>query len=93
MTQAQPQSQRLLFRIGSITFVAGMIIAIVSTTIHPSTEDPSNQYFLRTLFKTCDFWLLLTRIPPVQMVAAVVLVVDLNPTQVKVTEPQKLRIN
>jgi hypothetical protein len=42
MTQTQSQFQRPLLRIGSIAFVAGVVIVIVSTTIHPSTEDPSN---------------------------------------------------
>jgi hypothetical protein len=42
MTQAQHQSQRTLLRIGSIAFIAGIIIAVVSTAIHPSKEDPSN---------------------------------------------------
>jgi len=31
-----------LLRIGSIAFIAGVIIAIVSTAIHPSREDPAN---------------------------------------------------
>ena len=34
MTQAQPQFQRPLLMIGSILFIAGMVIAIVSTAIH-----------------------------------------------------------
>jgi hypothetical protein len=42
MIQAQPQFQHPLLRIGSIIFIAGMVIAIVSTTFHPSTEDPAN---------------------------------------------------
>jgi hypothetical protein len=36
------QFQRPLLLISSIAFLAGMIIAVVSTSIHPSTEDPSN---------------------------------------------------
>ena len=36
------QFQRSLLRIGSIAFLVGMIITVVSTAIHPSTEDPSN---------------------------------------------------
>jgi hypothetical protein len=42
MTQNPPQFQRPLLRIGSITFLAGVIIAVVSTAIHPSGEDPAN---------------------------------------------------
>ena len=40
MTQTQPQ--RPLLRIGSIAFLAGVIIAIVSTAIHSSKEDPAS---------------------------------------------------
>ena len=57
MTQAQPQVQCLLFRIGSIAFVAGMIIAIVSTTIHPSTEDPSNHPIVFAEYADDDSWI------------------------------------
>lgn len=42
MAQNPPQFQRSLLRVGSIAFLAGMIITVVSTAIHPSTEDPSN---------------------------------------------------
>jgi uncharacterized membrane protein len=42
MAQKTTQFQRPLLRTGSIVFIAGAIIAIVSTAIHPSTEDPSN---------------------------------------------------
>jgi hypothetical protein len=57
MTQAQPQFQCLLFRIGSIAFVAGMIIAIVYTTIHPSTEDPSNHPIVFAEYADDDSWI------------------------------------
>jgi hypothetical protein len=55
--QAQPQFQCLLFRIGSIAFVVGMIIAIVSTTIHPSTEDPSNHPIVFAEYANDDSWI------------------------------------
>ena len=57
MTQTQPQFQCLLFRIGSIAFVAGMVIAIVSTTIHPSTEDPSNHHIVFAEYANDDSWI------------------------------------
>ena len=57
MTQTQPQFQCLLFRIGSIAFVAGMVIAIVSTTIHPSTEDPSNHPIVFAEYADDDSWI------------------------------------
>jgi hypothetical protein len=55
--QAQPQFQCLLFRIGSIAFVVGMIIAIVSTTIHPSTEDPYNHSIVFAEYANDDSWI------------------------------------
>jgi hypothetical protein len=39
MNQTQSQFQRPLLRVGSIAFLAGVIIVIVSTAIHPSRED------------------------------------------------------
>ena len=57
MTQTQSQSQRPLLRIGSIVFLAGVIIVIVSTTIHPSTEDPSNHPIVFTEYANDDSWI------------------------------------
>jgi hypothetical protein len=59
MTQAQPQFQRPLPRIGSILFIAGMVIAIVSTAIHPSTEDPSNHSLVFVEYANEDSWIAL----------------------------------
>ncbi|HZA65067.1 MAG TPA: DUF4386 family protein [Nitrososphaeraceae archaeon] len=57
MTQAQPQFQRPLLMIGSILFIAGMVIAIVSTAIHPSTEDPSNHPLVFAEYASDDSWI------------------------------------
>jgi hypothetical protein len=57
MTQAQPQFQRPLPRIGSILFIAGMVIAIVSTAIRPSTEDPSNHSLVFVEYANDDSWI------------------------------------
>jgi hypothetical protein len=59
MTQAQPQLQfqRPLLRIGSIAFLAGMVIAIVSTAFHPSTEDPSNHPLVFAEYASDDSWI------------------------------------
>jgi uncharacterized membrane protein len=57
MTQARPQFQRPLLRIGSIAFLAGVVIAIVSTAIHPSTEDPSNHPLVFTKYASNDSWI------------------------------------
>jgi hypothetical protein len=57
MTQSQSQFQRPLIRIGSIAFLAGAIIAIVFTTIHPSTEDPSNHSLVFAEYASSDSWI------------------------------------
>jgi hypothetical protein len=46
-----------LHRIGSIAFLAGVIIVIVSTIIHPSTEDPSNHPTVFTEYANDDSWI------------------------------------
>jgi hypothetical protein len=56
MTQAQPKFQRSLLRIGSIAFIVGIIIAIVSTAIHPSREDPSNHHLVFAEYASDDSW-------------------------------------
>jgi hypothetical protein len=57
MTQSQSQPQRPLLRIGSIVFLAGVIIVIVSTAIHPSTEDPSNHPIVFAEYANDDSWI------------------------------------
>jgi hypothetical protein len=57
MTQNSPQFQRPLLRIGSIAFLAGMVIVIVSTAIHPSTEDPSNHPLVFAEYASDDSWI------------------------------------
>jgi hypothetical protein len=48
MTQTQTQFQRPLLRIGSIAFLAGVVMVIASTTIHPSSENPANHLLVFT---------------------------------------------
>ncbi len=57
MAQNPPQFQRPLLRIGSIAFLAGMIITVVSTAIHPSTEDPSNHPLVFAEYASDDSWI------------------------------------
>src|SRR5919106_1616809 len=57
MTQNPPQFQRPLLKIGSILFIAGMVIAIVSTVIHPSTEDPANHSLVFAEYASDDSWI------------------------------------
>jgi hypothetical protein len=57
MTQTQSQFQRPFLRIGSIAFLAGIILSIVSTAIHPSREDPSNHPLVYAEYASDDSWI------------------------------------
>jgi hypothetical protein len=57
MTQTQPQFQRPLLRIGSLAFLAGVVIAIASTAIHPSREDPANHPLVFAEYASDDLWI------------------------------------
>jgi hypothetical protein len=57
MTQTQPQFQRPLLRIGSIAFLAGAVITIISTTFHPSSEDPANHLLVFAEYAGDDSWI------------------------------------
>jgi hypothetical protein len=57
MTQTQFQFQRLLLRVGSIAFLVGMIIVIVSTAIHPSSEDPANHRLVFAEYASDESWI------------------------------------
>jgi hypothetical protein len=56
MAQFQPEFQRSLLRIGSIVFLAGVAIVIVSTLFHASAEDPSNQPLVFTAYASSNSW-------------------------------------
>jgi hypothetical protein len=51
-----PELQRTLLRTGSIAFIAGAIIAIVSTLFHATGEDPANQFLEFTAYANSDSW-------------------------------------
>jgi hypothetical protein len=57
MNQTLPQFQRRLLRIGSIAFLTGVVISIVSTTIHPSSEDPANHLPVFAEYASDDSWI------------------------------------
>jgi hypothetical protein len=57
MAQNPPQFRFPLLRIGSIAFLAGAVIAIVSTIFHPSTENPSNHPLVFTIYASNDSWI------------------------------------
>jgi hypothetical protein len=57
MAQKPTQFQRPLLRIGSIAFLAGVIIAVVSTVIHRSREDPANHHLVFAEYASDDSWI------------------------------------
>ena len=57
MEQNSHQLRRPLLRIGSIAFLAGVVIAIVSTAIHTSTEDPANHPLVFAEYASNDSWI------------------------------------
>jgi hypothetical protein len=57
MAQNLPQFKRPLLRIGSIAFLAGVIIVVVSTAIHPSKEDPANHLRVFAEYANSDSWI------------------------------------
>lgn len=57
MVQNILQIQRSLLQIGSIALIIGAIIAIVSTLLHASTEDPANNVLVFTTYASDDSWI------------------------------------
>lgn len=57
MSQNQLQFEIPLLRIGSIAFIAGAIIAIISTLFHPSTEDPNDHLLVFAVYASNDSWI------------------------------------
>jgi Domain of unknown function (DUF4386) len=57
VAQNSTSFQPPLFKIGSIAFIAGVIIAVVSTAIHPSTEDPFDHPLVFAEYANDDSWI------------------------------------
>jgi FtsH-binding integral membrane protein len=57
MTQTQTQFQRPLLQIGSIAFLAGVVMVIASTAIHPSSENPANHLLVFTEYASDESWI------------------------------------
>jgi hypothetical protein len=56
MQQNIPQFDRPLLRMGSIAFIAGVVIVIVSTMLHPSREDPANHPLVFMEYANSGSW-------------------------------------
>ena len=57
MAQTTSYSERLLLRIGSIAFIAGIVIVIISTAFHPSKEDPADHPLVFAEYAGDDSWI------------------------------------
>jgi hypothetical protein len=52
-----PDPERTLLRIGSVAFLAGIVIFVVSTMLHPSREDPTNHPPVFAEYAEDDLWI------------------------------------
>ena len=57
MPQNVLQFERPLLRMGSIAFLAGLVIFVVSTEFHPSREDPTNHPLVFMEYANSDPWI------------------------------------
>src|SRR5919109_4162900 len=56
MQQNIPKFNRPLIRIGSIAFIAGVVIVVISTMLHPSREDPANHPLVFIEYANSNSW-------------------------------------
>ncbi len=57
MEQNIVQINRSSLRIGSVAFIVGVVIVIVSTMLHPSREDPANHPLVFMEYANSDSWI------------------------------------
>jgi uncharacterized membrane protein len=57
MPQTALQFERPLLRMGSIAFLAGLVIVVVSTMFHASREDPANHPLVFAEYADSDPWI------------------------------------
>jgi hypothetical protein len=56
-TNNTPNLERHMLRMGSIAFLAGMAIFLVSTILHPGREDPTNHPFVFAEYAEDELWI------------------------------------
>ena len=49
--------ERPMLRLGSVAFIAGIVIAVVSTAIHPTSNDLMNNPVVFTMYAKDDLWI------------------------------------
>ncbi|MDQ3835772.1 MAG: hypothetical protein M3270_02400 [Thermoproteota archaeon] len=57
MQQSNPDLHRPMLRVGSVAFLAGMVIFLVSTILHPGREDPTNHPLVFAEYAEDDLWI------------------------------------
>jgi hypothetical protein len=57
MSQTTLQFERAFLRMGSIAFLAGLTIFVISTMFHASREDPTNHPFVFAEYADSDPWI------------------------------------
>ena len=56
-TNNTPNLERHILRMGSIAFLAGMAIFLVSTILHPGREDPTNHPLVFAEYAEDELWI------------------------------------
>lgn len=56
MVASNPDFERPMLRMGSIAFLAGMVIFLVSTILHPGREDPTNHPLVFAEYAEDELW-------------------------------------
>jgi hypothetical protein len=54
-----PDLERTMLRMGSVAFIAGIVITIVSTMFHASSEDLTNHPVVFAVYAESDLWIAL----------------------------------
>jgi len=57
MQQNVLEFKRPLLRMGSVAFIAGVVIVVASTIVHPSREDPPNHPLVFMEYANSDSWI------------------------------------
>ncbi len=52
-----PDLERTMLRMGSVAFIAGIVITIVSTMFHASSEDLTNHPIVFAVYAESDQWI------------------------------------
>ena len=60
MPQTNPQFECRMFRMGPVAFLAGLVIFVVSTMLHPSGEDPTKHPLVFAEYAKDDLWIAVT---------------------------------